>query len=107
MASSNRLSLPALAVSSGLQALMAAASASLALAACGGGGDSTVQTRPTPVPPVKKPPTRDCTAVPRPAGCPEPEPVVPMPLEGLSLTERVLLGSTFGEVLKDVPLRNL
>ena len=65
--------------------LVSSAALALALAACGGGGDSTVQTAP-----VKKTPptetTRDCTAVPRPAGCPDPEPTrpaVPLPLDGL------------------------
>ena len=60
--------------------------ASLSLAACGGGaGDSTVT---APAPATQTPPdeTPDCTAVPRPAGCPDPEPrkpVVPLPLDGL------------------------
>ena len=57
---------------------------SLSLAACGG-GDSTVQTAPvTQTPPNDGEP--DCTAVPRPAGCPDPEPTppaVPLPLDGL------------------------
>ena len=57
--------------------------ASLSLAACGG-GDSTVQTAPvTRIPPDNQDPDPDCTAVPRPAGCPDREPVVPMPLDGL------------------------
>ena len=58
---------------------------SLSLAACGSGGDSTV-TAPAPVtqtPPDNQDPDPDCTAVPRPAGCPDREPVVPMPLAGL------------------------
>ena len=57
--------------------------ASLSLAACGG-GETTVQTQQPKTEPV--PPTRDCTAVPLPAGCPDPEPTppaVPLPLDGL------------------------
>ena len=73
--------------SSGLRTLMAAASASLALAACGG-GDSTVQTQPQTdhIPPDTQTPP-DCTAVPRPAGCTDSEPVVPMPFAPLGSLE--------------------
>ena len=65
---------------------MAAASASLALAACGGGGDSTVA---IPEPVVKAPPTRDCTATPKPPGCPPDKPEVPpVPFASLGTTEK-------------------
>ena len=85
------------------------AAASLALAACGGGGDSTVQTQPTPVPPVKRtPPTRDCTAVPRPDGCPvppsDPPAGPPVALEGLSTAGKFLALGAIRNTAVSIPL---
>ena len=63
--------------------------ASLSLAACGG-GESTVSTQQPKTEPVKRL-ALDCTAVPLPEGCPDPEsttPAVPLPLAGLTALQK-------------------
>ena len=64
------------------------AAASLSLVACGSGSDSMKRIAANPV--VDPDRTPDCNQMPRPAGCPEPEPVVPMPFAGLSIGAKAL-----------------
>ena len=78
------------------------AAASLALAACGG-GDSTVQA------PQTQPTPPDCTAVPRPDGCPVVDPPppagLPMPLAGLSPSAQGSAAVAIAKPLEGVPFR--